>query len=538
MHTQPRLTITSAQGQRPSQRPDAAASAGPSSAFDLGATEPPSRTAAAQPRGGVVVGNRSMPLAVTALAEPGPEVVVSGIALDSRGGAVVPMPLTNVGAAFPVPEQIDAESGLRQAALSRNDVRLIQGEPRMKFAEVLFRTGRVARGVILGYIPENNHTVWHERAEKFANILLPAEVEQITVVPAAKCKHCGAILSKDEAALHVETHKKGGGLDAGTHVNSETLGTACGDTALLTRITPHRKLGAGAQGEVWLCRDDTSTPAASSTTTPDTPKRQKCYFVAKRMACRDEQEATAKYQQSVRLMGLKHVHLVQYLAVQKSPSNPPVVTVLMPYYSEGDLALLIRSTRGKLPEAYLSSLSLQIATALEFLHARSPPIIHGDIKPENVLLFNNKEQVVLMDFDAATELQGVGAPRSLITTVTVGTTAWMAPEALHHSKGTVLSDVWALGAVMFVLAVLPDFPMLHCSASNALELLNSQAWEQGELENRVGSAVVARGYSQELAHCIVKMLNADFRRRPSARQVMERLTLIMTEQLVISSDGT
>jgi serine/threonine protein kinase len=332
----------------------------------------------------------------------------------------------------------------------------------------------------------------------------------------------------------VETHKKGGGLATGTVVNSTSLGTACGDTALLARLVNHRKLGAGAQGEVWLCRvNNAGESAADADDGQRTKSSSTSYLVAKRMVCQDDADATAKYQQSVRLMNLKHVHLVQYLAVQKLPSVPsPVVTVLMPYYSEGDLSLLVRTARGKFPETYLCSLSLQISTALDFLHQRVPPILHGDIKPENVLLFNNREQVVLMDLDAATEVHGIGVPRSLETKVTLGTTAWMAPEALHSARGSVLSDVWALGAVMFVLAVLPDFPMIHCPSANAPELLNSQAWQAGELENAVGNSIVSRGYSQALAHCVVKMLSHDPRRRPSSRQVLDRLTLIMTNQLV------
>ena len=511
----------------------------PGSLFDLGPTSP---VAPAPPAEGTVIGHPAVGTVVaysstrppTAQQQQQPvqaQEFFSGIALDvNRGAPVQPLPLVNIGSVFPTPEPIDPASGERQVALGRNDIRLIQGEPRMKFAEVLFKSGRLARGVILGYIESNSHTVWHERGEKYGQILLPAEVESTTSVQAAKCKHCGAIVSKDEALLHVDTHKVGGGVDAGTRVNSDTLGTACGDTALLARIVQVKRLGAGAQGEVWLCKDEAQQQQQQGDT-PTHKKNRSSYYVAKRMMCDDDAAALGKYQQSVRLMALQHVHLVQYLAVQKLPSAPPIVTVLMPYYSEGDVGQLIRNTRTKFSETYLCSLSLQLATALEFLHSRTPPIIHGDIKPENILLFNNREQVVLMDLDAAMELSGVGA-KSHVATVKVGTTAWMAPEALHKAKGTILSDMWSLGLVMFVLAVLPDFPMLHCAASNTPELMNSLSWEARDFDNRVGSAVIGRGYTMELAQVIVRMLSHDMKRRPVARQLMERLTLIMTNQLV------
>ena len=45
----------------------------------------------------------------------------------------------------------------------------------------------------------------------------------------------------------------------------------------------------------------------------------------------------------------------------------------------------------------------QIASALVFLHSRSPPIVHSDVKPENILVQKTGEQEIwkLADFGLA-----------------------------------------------------------------------------------------------------------------------------------------
>ncbi|CUI15199.1 protein kinase, putative, partial [Bodo saltans] len=208
------------------------------------------------------------------------------------------------------------------------------------------------------------------------------------------------------------------------------------------------------------------------------------------------------------------------------------VTVLMPYYHEGDLAGLIRAQREPFKEHYVSSLLLQLSAGLHFLHNHTPTIIHGDIKPENVLLFNRRKQIVLMDLDASRELSTY---HRAATGVHIGTTAWMAPETLHKEESTTRSDIWSLGLLAYVLLVLPDFPMLHCDATNENELLNSTSWAMEELLRRVGGRIVSRGFSKGIALLVTRMLHHDPRRRPHAAEIGEKVTELMTSQLVTGS---
>lgn len=432
------------------------------------------------------------------------------------------------GTALVAPEPVNATSGKREVMIGP-DMRLeVMPEERVRFVEVELScsTPSIVRGTVLG--TDGVALVWHERGKRYAQRLLPTDYKSLVLIIPARCKHCGAILPRDEADEHVASHKRGGGLEIGTAVGDDLLGTACGDTSLLLRLVKVKRLGSGAQGEVWLCRD-AEAASCDAQLSQGNGRSSRGVYVQKDMQCGEEKEAIAKYQQSVRIMSMHHVHIISYLAVQRHPREP-VVTVVMPYYLEGDLAGLIRHQQGNFEEHYLLSLLLQMAHALEFLHSRSPCIIHGDIKPENVLLFNSRQQVVLMDLDASLEMN----IHQSHAEVKVGTSAWMAPEALHDMQESPKSDIWSLGLLAYVLCALPDFPILPCEATGSSEALNSKAWTMNELLRRVGGRVVSRGFSRDFAVLITKMMHHNPVRRPSAADLVENLTTIMTSLLVKS----
>ena len=63
--------------------------------------------------------------------------------------------------------------------------------------------------------------------------------------------------------------------------------------------------------------------------------------------------------------------------------------VAMDWVEGTDLAALVRDrgTPGLAPSSVLAYLA-EVAEALTFLHAQDPPIIHGDVKPGNLILTN------------------------------------------------------------------------------------------------------------------------------------------------------
>jgi hypothetical protein len=119
----------------------------------------------------------------------------------------------------------------------------------------------------------------------------------------------------------------------------------------------------------------------------------------------------------------------------------------MPRFTGQSLADRIRAavTAGHsevLPVTALVELVLKLCDALGYAHARG--VIHGDIKPANVLIGEFGE-VVLVDWGAATVRQSDASSSGR----TIGTPAYMSPEQARGEAVTARSDVYALGATLF-----------------------------------------------------------------------------------------
>ncbi|MBN1272175.1 MAG: protein kinase [Candidatus Aminicenantes bacterium] len=94
---------------------------------------------------------------------------------------------------------------------------------------------------------------------------------------------------------------------------------------------------------------------------------------------------------------------------------------------------------------------LSASLALEYAHKSNPPVIHKDIKPENIMLKvrdNKLEEAKLIDFGiSAVESKGrvMGSPR------------YISPEQMFEGKADARSDIYSLGIVLYemVLGHLP-----------------------------------------------------------------------------------
>jgi non-specific serine/threonine protein kinase len=83
---------------------------------------------------------------------------------------------------------------------------------------------------------------------------------------------------------------------------------------------------------------------------------------------------------------------------------------------------------------------VRVAESLDHIHAHRPPVIHGDVKPDNVILTPDG-RVVLVDF-------GLAGPN---TAQHAGTSCFRAPELASGGARTAASDVFSLGATAYAL---------------------------------------------------------------------------------------
>lgn len=98
---------------------------------------------------------------------------------------------------------------------------------------------------------------------------------------------------------------------------------------------------------------------------------------------------------------------------------------------------------GPLPSARVSELALQLCDALTHLHHQSPPVVHRDVSPDNLIL-SSDGILKLVDFNVAHQSAGGNL------TAVVGKQAYMPPEQFRGEPGP-QSDIYAAGATLFYL---------------------------------------------------------------------------------------
>jgi serine/threonine protein kinase len=78
-------------------------------------------------------------------------------------------------------------------------------------------------------------------------------------------------------------------------------------------------------------------------------------------------------------------------------------------------------------------------------------VVHGDVKPQNVMIERGTERVVLIDFGCSRTPAGRTKPRLS------GTPLYLAPELLAGEAPSPASDIYSLGVLLFQL-ISGEFP--------------------------------------------------------------------------------
>lgn len=134
------------------------------------------------------------------------------------------------------------------------------------------------------------------------------------------------------------------------------------------------------------------------------------------------------------LSTLSHMHIVSYLGHDYVGE---CLYLYLEYVSGGTVTQALQQF-GAFEESLMADYSKQVLSGLEYLHTRSPPVIHRDIKGSNILL----------GLDGKAKLADFGCSRKAAQTLTHtmrGSIPWMAPEVIAHSRHGRAGDVWSFG---------------------------------------------------------------------------------------------
>jgi len=188
------------------------------------------------------------------------------------------------------------------------------------------------------------------------------------------------------------------------------------------------EIGRGATGVVYKARDpelDRLVAIKTLRPAPDLPAEQ-CGRLERRL--RSEAATVAR---------LNHPHIVAIHDVVIRHDTPCIV---MEYVEGWTLAHLI--IEGPLVPTRAVHIVLQMCDALEYAHALG--VVHGDIKPGNILV-SSTGLAKLGDFSIA-QLTGQDGKE---TGGMVGTPGYMAPEQVTGGATDARSDLFSLGVVLY-----------------------------------------------------------------------------------------
>lgn len=222
------------------------------------------------------------------------------------------------------------------------------------------------------------------------------------------------------------------------------------------------KLGIGGQGTVYLAKDvkTNGEVAIKECILPIFPDQR----ARKKAAKHFENEAKV-------LSSLNHPGIVKLIDVFIEDHR----AYLILERAEGDTLKQLVERRGAVSEEMAIKLALNMCNILEYLHNLSPPMIHRDFTPDNMIL-GPDDKLKLIDFSVAQEIQ------SNVTGTIVGKHNYIAPEQFR-GKPSVQSDIYSMGATLFFLLIGHDPEAISTShpqsknnsISNELDAIVSKA---------------------------------------------------------------
>eukprot|EP00960_Hanusia_phi_P057323 763527-Hanusia_phi.AAC.8 len=201
------------------------------------------------------------------------------------------------------------------------------------------------------------------------------------------------------------------------------------------KVVLHKKIGEGVSAKVWLAEDkDTHELYAIK------------YFKASRTCYR---QFCKEVKNLVLLNGHdpERMYVPKFHGIMKSRSKLCIVMELIQGRTVAhELAFSSHENVG-LPMHLIRQLGSCVQNPLSnFMSSESIGMVHCDVKPENIVIVNEKakERAVLIDFGLASKQHKMQAQENMY----IQSRWYRSPEVLLGIQATIQADMWSLGCVL------------------------------------------------------------------------------------------
>jgi tRNA A-37 threonylcarbamoyl transferase component Bud32 len=194
------------------------------------------------------------------------------------------------------------------------------------------------------------------------------------------------------------------------------------------------KLGAGGQGSAYLARKDDGTKVVL-----------KEYILPIYVDAKVRRKALENFENEANML---------------EQLTSPLIVKLQGFFVEDHRGYLVLEhidgpnlrdyviEHGPLPESKVIQYGVAMCDVLTHLHSQSPPIIHRDFTPDNIIL-SGHDSIKVIDFMVAQKND------QHATGTVVGKHAYLPPEQFR-GRATLQSDIYALGCSLFYLLTAED----------------------------------------------------------------------------------
>ncbi|XP_009571114.1 PREDICTED: serine/threonine-protein kinase WNK3-like, partial [Fulmarus glacialis] len=154
------------------------------------------------------------------------------------------------------------------------------------------------------------------------------------------------------------------------------------------------------------------------------------------------------------LKGLQHPNIVRfYDSWESTVKGKKCIVLVTELMTSGTLKTYLKRFKVMKPKV-LRSWCRQILKGLHFLHTRTPPIIHRDLKCDNIFITGPTGSVKIGDLGLATLM------RTSFAKSVIGSPEFMAPE-MYEERYDESVDVYAFGMCMLEMGT-SEYPYSEC----------------------------------------------------------------------------